>query len=247
MFRKIIISINLAFRNLKANLGRTVLTLIGIVIGITSVIVIMSSGQAVKSFVLDQISVMGSDLVQIEPKVPSTGEFSTSNAIGQAQGITITTLKIKDAEELKKIPNVEETYAGTIGQELLSFQGTNKKAMIFAVGATAPKVDVNIKLSEGYFFSEADDNSLAQVAVIGSNIRDILFGSNIALGKNIKIKNQNYKVIGVLEPRGSMAMFSFDDMVYLPVQTMLKKIQGVDYIKFISAKIKNTDLIEATA
>jgi len=246
MFRRIIISINLAIHNLKTNLGRTILTLIGIVIGITSVIVIMSSGQAVKKFVLDQVSVMGNDLIQIEPKVPSTGEFSASNASGQAQGITITTLKIKDAEEIKKIPNVEETYAGTIGQELLSFQGTNKRAMIFAVSATATKVDLNIKLAEGNFFSEADDNSLAQVVVIGSNIRDIIFGSNSALGKNIKIKNQNYKVIGVMEPRGSMAMFSFDDMVYMPVQTMLKKVQGVDYVKFISAKMGNPDLAEVT-
>jgi len=246
MFKEIIISIRLAFKNLKINLGRTVLTLVGIVIGITSVIVIMSSGQAVKGYVLGQVSIMGADLVQVEPKVPSTGNMSTASAIGQAQGITITTLKIKDAEELKKIPNVESLYCGTIGQEIASFQGTNKKAMIFAVSATAPKVDTNIKLAEGDFFSEADDNSLAQVAVIGSGIRDIFFGTNNALGKTIKIKNQNYKVVGILEPRGSMAMFSFDDMIYLPVQTMMKKIQGVDYLKFISVKMRNADLTDVT-
>lgn len=246
MFKETIISIKLAFGNLKVNSGRTILTLVGIVIGITSVIVIMSSGQAVKSFVLGQVSGMGADLIQIEPKVPSAGQVSAENAVGQVQGITITTLKIKDAEELKKIPNVETAYAGTIGQEITNFQGTNKKAMIFAVGAEAPKVDTNIKLQEGNFFSEAEDNSLAQVAVIGSGIRDVLFGTNNALGKTIKIKNQNYKVIGILEPRGSVAMFNFDDMVYLPVQTMMKKIQGVDYVKFISVKMKNPDLADIT-
>jgi len=246
MFREIIISFMLASKNLKTNLGRTVLTLVGIVIGITSVIVIMSSGQAVKGFVLGQISSMGADLIQIEPKVPSAGQISAENAIGQVQGITITTLKIKDAEELKKIPNVEETYAGTIGQEIASFQGTNKKAMIFAVGANAPKIDTNIKMQEGNFFTEEDDNSLAQVAVIGPGIRDVLFGTNNAIGKKIKIKNQSFRVIGIFESRGSVAMFNFDEMIYLPVQTMMKKIQGVDYVKFISAKMKNPDLVDVT-
>jgi len=245
--RRFLIIVNMALRNLRINLGRTILTLVGIVIGITSVIVIMSSGQGVKGFVLGQISSMGADIVQIEPKVPTTSATSARNAIGQAQGITITTLKIKDGEEIKKIPNVKEIYAGTFGQETISYQGTNKKAMIFAVSATAPKIDTNIKLAEGYFFTEADDNNLAQVAVIGSELKNILFGANNALGKNVKIKNQNYKVIGVLEPRGAVAMFSFDEMVYLPVQTMMKKIQGVDYVKWISAQVKNTDLMEMTA
>lgn len=246
IFKKLIISVKLAYRNLRVNIGRTILTLVGIVIGITSVIVIMSSGQGVKNFIMGQIASMGSDLIQIEPKVPATGKTSAKNAVGQAQGITITTLKIKDMDEIQKIPNVENLYAGTIGQENLSFQGVNKKSMIFATSATAPKVDANIKLAEGNFFTEADDNSLAQVIVIGSNIRNILFGPNNALGKNIKIKNQNYKVIGVLEPRGSVAMFNFDDMIYLPVQTMMKKIQGVDYLKFISVKVANDNLMDVT-
>jgi len=245
--RRFIIIVNMALRNLRINLGRTILTLVGIVIGITSVIVIMSSGQGVKGYVLGQISSMGADIVQVEPKVPTTSSTSIRNAIGQAQGITITTLKIEDGEELKKLPNVEEIYAGTFGQETISYEGTNKKAMIFAVSATAPKIDTNIKLAEGYFFNEADDNNLAQVAVIGSELKNILFGANNALGKNIKIKDQKYKVIGVLEPRGTVAMFSFDEMVYLPVQTMMKKIQGVDYVKWISVQVKNTDLMELTA
>ena len=105
IFRKIIISIELAIKNLRINLGRTVLTLVGIVIGITSVIVIMSSGQGVKGYVLGQLSSMGNDMIQIKVKVPATGNISAASAIGQAQGITITTLKVSDAEDLRKVPN----------------------------------------------------------------------------------------------------------------------------------------------
>ena len=246
IFRKIIISIELAIKNLRINLGRTVLTLVGIVIGITSVIVIMSSGQGVKGYVLGQLSSMGNDMIQIKVKVPATGNISAASAIGQAQGITITTLKVSDAEDLRKVPNVENLYAGTIDQEITSYQGLNKQSMIFAVSATAPQVDANIKLAQGDFFTQADDDSLAQVAVIGSNISRDFFGANNAVGKMIKIKDQNYRVIGVLQSRGSVSMFNFDDMIYLPVQTTTKKILGVDYIKFIFVKIANTNLTDLT-
>ena len=246
MFKKFATSMTLAHRNLKANVGRTILTLIGIVIGITSVIVIMSSGQGVKKYVLGQITSMGTNLIQIEVKVPATGHISAANAVGQAQGITITTLKIKDAEELKKIPNVENLYAGTIDQEIASVQGTNKKVMIFAVSATAPQVDVNIKMDKGEFFTQADDDGLAQVAVIGSKVSQDFFGANAPIGKMIKIKDQNYRVIGVLAPRGSVSIFNFDDMIYLPVQTTIKKIKGIDYVRFISVKVKNADLMDLT-
>jgi len=141
-----LVSIKLAFKNLHSNIGRTILTLVGVVIGITSVIVITSSGQGVKSFVLGQIGSFGTDVIQVEVKVPATKQTSSENATGQAQGITITTLKIEDAEEIGKIPSVEAYYAGTIGQELVSYQNVNKRIMLFGAGADAPKVDENAKI-----------------------------------------------------------------------------------------------------
>ncbi|MDZ4385367.1 MAG: ABC transporter permease, partial [Candidatus Moranbacteria bacterium] len=125
------ISIKLAIKNLRANLGRTVLTLVGIVIGITSVIVIMSSGQGVKNFVLGQVSSFGNDVIQIEVKVPATGKTSAQNAIGQAQGIQITTLKEGDADAIAKLPNVAGLYTANYTQEIASYQNTKKRTLIF--------------------------------------------------------------------------------------------------------------------
>lgn len=244
MFHELIISIKLAFQNLTANLGRTVLTLVGIVIGITSVIIISASGQGLKSFVLGQVKTFGTDYIQVEPKVPSperiSGHMSTLS-------IQITTLKIEDAEAAAKLPNISDVYAGSIGQAIVSFQDTSKRILLFGAGAQAPNVDGGLKLAEGNFYTDADDKSLSQVTVIGSEVREILFGTDReAIGKDIKIKGQNYRVVGVLEPRGNVGFFNFDSLIYVPVRTLQKKIMGVDHILFFTSKMKDLNLLDET-
>lgn len=240
------ISIKLALNNLRNNTGRTVLTLAGVIIGITAVIVISSSGQGVRGFILGQIQSFGTDLVQVETKVPATDKNSSANSGGQAMGIEITTLTVKDAQSLKKVPNIENAYAASIGQGLVSYKNTNKRAMLFGAGPEAPDVDANLKIAEGNFYTSGDDESLSQVVVIGSDIKDSLFGQDSALGKRIKINDQNYKVIGVLEKRGAVAFFNFDEIIYIPVQTLQKKILGVNYIRMISIKMKDAGLVDPT-
>ena len=246
MFHELVVSIKLAFKNLHANIGRTILTLVGIVIGITSVIVIMSSGQGLKSYVLGQIETFGTDVIQVEKKIPSTGAMSIANAIGQAQGIQITTLKEKDAQALLKLPNVADLYPAAFTQELASYQGTNKRILLFGTGAHAPIVDPGVKVVEGNFFSDSDDESLAQVVVIGSDLRELFFGDSAALGKEIRINNQNYKVIGVLEKRGVVSVVNIDEIAYLPIKTLQTKILGIDYLHSITVKVKDDKLLDVT-
>ncbi|MBA4319022.1 MAG: hypothetical protein C0412_11545, partial [Flavobacterium sp.] len=216
MFKDILLSIKLAFKNIRTNKGRTILTLFGIVIGITSVIVIMASGQGVKGYVLGQIQGFGTDIIQVETKVPNTGETSVANAQGQAMGIQITTLKSKDADDLAKIPNVALVNPGSMGQETMSFRGANKRTVLYGNSANGMAMDTQMKLAEGVFYSEEDDRSLAQVIVLGAAIKDSLFGNDSALGKSVKMKGQNYKVIGVLEKRGMVAGFNYDELAYVP-------------------------------
>ncbi len=244
--QEVIVSVKLAFKNLRSNVGRTILTLTGVVIGVVAVILVSSLGQGVKGFILGQVGAFGTDLIQIEVKVPATGKASTQNAIGQATGIQITTMTISDAKEIGKLPNVSAYAPGTMTQELASYQETNKRVFLFGVGAQYNQIDQNTKLSEGAFFSQSDDESLAQVAIIGSNIKEAFFGEDNPLGKNIKIKNQNYKVVGLAAERGAVAGFNYDDLIYVPVQTMQKKIIGIDYIRFIMVKVKNEKLIDVT-
>ncbi|MFH1183253.1 MAG: ABC transporter permease [Candidatus Moraniibacteriota bacterium] len=244
MFHELFISIKLAFQNLTANIGRTTLTLLGIVIGITSVIIISASGQGLKSFVLSQVETFGSDYVQVEPKVPSPERISGHiNSLA----IQITTLKVSDAEAALKLPNISDAYAGSIGQAIVSYQDVNKRILLMGAGAHAPNVDAGLKVAEGNFYTDSDDKGLAQVAVIGPEIRDTLFGPNeSAIGKDIKIKGQNYRVIGILEKRGSVAFFNFDSIIYVPIRTLQKKIMGIDHIAFFTSKMKDTNLLEET-
>ncbi|MCX6762064.1 MAG: ABC transporter permease [Candidatus Moranbacteria bacterium] len=244
---ELIISIKLAFKNLRSNLGRTVLTLVGVVIGVIAVILVSSLGQGVKNFILAQVGTFGTDLIQVEVKVPATGKASTQNAIGQATGIQVTTMTIADAKDIGKLPNIAAYAPGTMTQELASYQNANKRVFLFGVGAGYSQIDQNTKLTEGAFFSQSDDESLAQVAVIGSNIRDAFFGDDDPLGKNIKIKNQNYKVVGLAGERGAVAGFNYDDLIYIPVQTMQKKLLGINYIRFVMVKVQNEKLIDETA
>jgi len=212
-----------------------------------SVIVVNSSGEGVKKYIMGQFDSYGNDLIQIETKVPSTSATSSENAMGQAMGVQITTLKTSDGEEIKKLPNVYGYAAGTMGQEIVSYKGENKRAMLFGNGAEYPLIDTGIKVSEGTFYTESDDNSLAQVVVIGQDIKDTLFKNENPIGKNIKIKGMNFKVIGLLEKRGAVSFFNYDELIYLPVKTLEKKILGIDYVRYISVKVKDVGKIDVTA
>lgn len=246
MFHELILSIKLALKNLRSNIGRSVLTLLGIVIGITSIILIMSSGQGVKSYILGQIQTFGTDVISVEVKVPATGKTSIQNAMGQAQGIQITTLKIDDADTIARLPNVADLYAANYTQEVVSYQNTNKTALLFGTGAHVPIVDPGVKIAEGNFFTDAENESLAQVVVLGPDVKTALFGDQDPLGKDVRINNQNYKVIGVLQKRGAITFFNYDEIVYLPVRTLQAKIQGIDYLRNIIAKVKDVNILDVT-
>ncbi|MDZ4385360.1 MAG: FtsX-like permease family protein, partial [Candidatus Moranbacteria bacterium] len=99
---------------------------------------------------------------------------------------------------------------------------------------------------EGSFFTDDDNRSLAQVVVIGPDIAQTFFGTDEALGKKIKIRNQNYKVIGILEKRGTISMINFDELIYLPVRTLQKKVLGIDYLRNIFIKVNDQNLLDVT-
>lgn len=247
MIKKLLLSIRLALRNLRSNVGRTVLTLVGIVIGIMAVIVVMSSGQGVKEYILGQFSSYGDNLIQIETKIPAVSSTSSTNATQQAQGVSITTLKTSDGEALLKIPNVTGFAAGTIGQEIVSRRGENKRAMIYGVGADWPLIDRATKIDEGTFYTQSEDDSLSQVVVLGKGLKNSLFGESEAIGETIKIKGMNFRVIGIQAERGIVSFLDYDQLLYMPVKTLQKKILGIDYVRFISVQVEDVSKIDVTA
>ncbi len=237
MNKKYFIPFFFAWKTITTHKARTALALLGVVIGVFAVVVVTSLGEGVKGFILGQVESFGSDLIQVEVKIPNTTAMSSENSTGRAQGTQITTLTVKDGEAIKKLPNVAATYAGTIGQERATYGSIGKRISLFGTGAEVATVDSNLKLESGRFFTEEEDNSLAQVAVLGSDTKETFFGSSEAVGEYITLRGAKYRVIGVLEARGAVAFLNFDTFTYVPVQTLQKKLLGVDYVQFISVKM----------
>ncbi len=228
-----------AIRTIRTHRARTALALLGVVIGVFAVVVVTALGEGVKSYILGQVESFGSNLIQIEVKIPNTTAMSSENASGRALGTQITTLTTKDGEAIEKIANVDAVYAGTIGQERATYGSVGKRISLFGTGPDVALVDQNLKLASGRFFTDQEDASLAQVAVLGSDIKETFFGSSDAVGQYISLRGEKYRVIGVLESRGAVAFLNFDTFTYVPVQTLQKKLLGVNYVQFISVKMKD--------
>lgn len=237
---------------LKGNKTRTILTTLGIVIGISAVIIVMSAGEGIRGLILGQIESFGTDIIETEIKVPSTkkGESGMStdieSGVSMVMGVTITTLKLDDMEDIDKLDNVKKSYAGIFGQEQVSYGNELRKASLLGVSSTYIDID-KTEIDYGRFYSEDDENSLAQVVVLGSEIKEKLFGESNPIGKNIKIRKRNFKVIGVIKERGAIATMNFDNYIYIPVKTTQKKIMGINHVLYMIHQLEDVSLADETA
>lgn len=231
----------IAFCALKVNRLRSALTILGIVIGIAAIIAVFSAGEGIKGLVLDQVDQWGSDFIEIEVKVPSTAKNSSENGAALTMGVTITTLKEDDAEAVRTHPNISYVYSAVTGQAITTYQSETKTANLWGVSSDYLNIDTG-KVFQGRFFEDNEDKNLSQVAVLGPKLKEELFGSASAIGQLIKIGKLNFKVIGIMESKGSSAFFDMDKMAIVPIRSLQKKIMGIDYIMFLMAKMKNPAL-----
>lgn len=236
----------IAWKTLLANPGRSTLSILGVAVGVLAVVLVSVLGEGVKGFVLGQVESFGTDIIQVEVKVPQTGKMSSENVSALTMGVQITTLTLDDAEGLRSLPNVEALYAGAISQELAHYQSVQKRVFLFGTGGEAPLVDENIQIEEGRFFTEEESDSLAQVVVLGSETKETFFGSSDAIGESITLRGERYRVIGVLASRGTAGFINLDSFTYVPIETLQKKLLGVRHVQMISVKMENPELEEET-
>jgi len=240
---KISTQIESAFVSLMRQRSRTILTVIAVAIGIASLIIMLAAGDGLKSMVLKELEVYGSDTINIEVRVPGKG--STGSASSFATGTVITTFKNKDVDKIRKSDNVDTLYSYVTGQEVIKYQGEAKSSMIFGYGADAPLIE-KLPIDTGRFYSEDEENSIASVIVLGSKLKDKLFADDDAVGKSVYVRAMPFKVVGVLKPRGATFGFDMDSMAYIPTLTMQKKLLGTDYVIGVSVKVKDANKITDT-
>lgn len=241
-----ILSLNIALQSLNNNKTRTVLTVIGVIIGIAAVIIVMSAGEGLKGLMLGQLDSFGSNIIQIETKVPSAGKNSSGNAISQAQGVQITSLKIEDGEAIAKIPNVKAYYGAIFDQENVTYQEQTKSVMVF--GITSGFLDVDrSKVKTGRFFSAEENNEQAKVATIGPKLVTQLFGNEDPIGRMVKVGKSQFRIIGVMEERGGGMGIDYDSMLYVPAKTAQKVLMGIDHLLWITVSLYDKSKEDDTA
>ncbi len=198
--------------SLRRTKGRSFLTMIGIVIGILSVILMLSIGQAAQRYILAQISALGSDIVFINNGSKAQGDLPTL--------FIKPSLVEKDVRKLRLQPWVTQVVGRVSQSDAITGEGIQLSATV--VG-TSPDEQVvsDIRPRLGAFFSQAAVDSRSREAVLGYELADKLYGFNDPLGKAIKINNVSYRVIGVMEKEGSKNFQNIDRQVYVPYTAAL--------------------------
>jgi len=220
-----------AARSLTHGKLRSTLTMLGIVIGIASVIILMSIGQSAQDYILDQVQGIGSNLIFIIPGGTTSGRFQSP---ASAQGIVITSLVQNDANALAREPSVDAVVPTVSGQADAVYNGND--FTVTYQGVTANFFPVrNFGVTRGYPFTAADVASNNHVAVIGSNLAKTLFGTYLnPIGKDIRLKNTTFRVVGVLEPKGTgPGGVNQDDLVLIPLSVAQNQLLGISYFNYL--------------
>lgn len=243
MFNRLFVIFRLASQNLLASKGRTFLTILGIIIGIASVIIVMSVGNSAQSLILDEVRNVGSNLVVVLP-----GASKEDGPPALAFGIVTTTLVNDDMVAMRKKSNVPHLafVSGYVqGSAITKYQDRSYQTTIVGVSADMINVE-NAELDRGRFFSTQDDSEQGRIAVLGSARARDLFGLVNPIGKIIRIKDLNFTVIGVMKERGSAGFSSPDGNVFVPILTAQNVLFGKDYLTYIRSKVDEEKNIPQT-
>lgn len=227
---------------LTLNKLRTGLAILGIVIGIGSVIALISLGQASQKQIQSQIQSLGSNLLTIIPGAQNTG------GVRQAAGST-TTLTTEDADAMQQalsteLPDVQSVSPELSSRSQVTAGGNNSNIQVIGVTDTYEPIH-NITMDEGTFISATDSQNLSKVAVIGPQVVSDLFPTSDPLGQTIRIDRIAFRVIGVTQSKGGSGFQNPDDIAYIPLQTAQKQIFGEDHLSDISISAKSADSMTA--
>ena len=221
---------------------RSFLTILGVIIGVAAVIIIFAVGRSAQELILDQIRGIGSNLVAVMP-----GASNENGPPAAAMGITITSLKYDDLEEIRKrknIPQLESAAGYVSGTSIVKYR--EEEMAVSFTGATASYIEVeDAEVYKGRFFSKEEEKNFSRVAVLGFQVARDLFGDSNPIGRKIKLSDYKFTIVGVLEERGSAAfgVSSQNDSVFIPLFTAQKLILGINHLAYIRAKVDTVENI----
>lgn len=231
-------SVRIALDALTANKLRTILTMLGIIIGVGAVIAMVSVGLGVKQNITNSISSLGSNMLIVMPGSSNTGGLRS--AAGSR-----TTLKYEDAVSIKsKVKNID--YVSPTVRRSFQVVNGNQNWNTTVYGVTPEYMPIrSLAVSAGSFITQDDLTKRQRVAVIGTTVADNLYGSKNPVGLNIRVNNQPYKVIGILESKGQSSMGQDqDDVVIVPLTTAMERLLGITYVQSVNIQVSSQDKMD---
>ncbi|MDD4409100.1 MAG: ABC transporter permease [Candidatus Pacebacteria bacterium] len=226
---------------LLANKARSGLTILGIVIGIASVIAMIAIGEGSKSNIESSIQSLGSNLIMVSPGKQRGMGVQVSQGRGSAQ-----TLTKDDAEAIgSEVSNVKDVAPEVSSRYQVIAKGNNTNTSI--IGTTASYAGIkNVEIASGYFFTEQQSSGMARVAVIGPTVRDDLFGEDVdPIGQKIKINKIEFQVIGLTVEKGGTGFNNADNAIYIPLAVAQQYFTGGEYVTTINVQAVDQDSMTA--
>lgn len=234
-------SIQTAFKGLHANRSRSLLTILGIVIGVTAIILVMSLGEGAQNLILNQVQGMGTRTVIVGGGREPTGPSDAGQIFSDS-------LKQRDLELLNRrenTPHVEQIMPLVFGAASAGYQNETYSLTIFGVSPVMERI-FDMPLAEGVLFDDEDVRARAKSVVIGNKVKTELFGGSDAIGEIIKMKGNNFRVIGVLEERGQ-DFFNFDEAAIIPYTTAQEYVLGIKHFNRLVARATDESAINQAA
>lgn len=223
---------------LWSNKVRSGLTMLGIVIGISSVIIMLAIGQGAQTSIQSSIQSIGSNLIIVSPGAQRGPGVTVSAGRGSAKS-----LKLSDSDAItKQVANIKGVAPEVTGRYQITARGQNTNVQVS--GTLPVYTDVrNVQIDEGNFITDQNVNSGGKVAVLGSNVRDDLFGvgASDVIGQAVRINKIEFKVVGITKAKGGGGFGSQDDQIFIPISTAQRYLSGDEYVSSISISATDAD------
>jgi putative ABC transport system permease protein len=235
-------SVKTAISGLRLNKNRSALTILGIVIGITAIILVMSLGEGAQNLILGQIQGIGSKTIAVVPGRQMKGPSDAIQSFSDS-------LKNKDLNALQKkenAPTIAKIAPIVFGGETASYGNDTYRLSIFGTTGLIATI-YNLELESGRFIDDDDVKNHADVVVIGQKVKDELFPSDDPIGLKIKIKNKNFKIIGLLSKKGQSSFINFDDAAFMPYTSAQQYVFGIKYFHRLVIESASEELVAKTA
>ena len=241
MMEKLLETIKLAAITLKANKLRSALTMLGVIIGVTSVILLVAIGSGLKIYITGQLESLGSNLLMVMPGNMEMGQGSGGGM--QGAGMAAPKFTMNHQRELQQEGTaIKSVMAYTENNATLSYAGKTKITQVAGVTYEYPEIRGQ-NPSLGTFFNASQQNSAKKVVVLGTTVAEKLFGEEDPTGKKITLSEGKFTVLGVLEKKGSLGGNDMDNQAFIPVTTALDTFE-MDYVLAFWVQAKSQDQIE---